>query len=85
MFLLELIQIRYYGGFKRYIMIDPWNIEDLIQFAAFIVFYILNSKRDFEDERKSVYMTIFSLSLFILAYIKIMYFMRLFKQIGSLV
>lgn len=75
----------HYGGLRKYFKLDKWNLLDMVQFFSNLAFYIASINRDFEDERTSAKMTIFVLFIAILSFIKILYFMRLFKGLGALV
>lgn len=83
--MLELNQIYNSGGFSEYLTSDGWNVVEFSQFFVLVIYIIMNIYLDNNAETRNAVMAILSLIVVLQLFIKILYFIRLFDDLGFLV
>lgn len=61
-----------------------WNLVDFAQFAVFVVYYVSNQTHTME-EREGKYNPELKLTLVVLAFVKCLFFIRIFERFGFMV
>jgi hypothetical protein len=85
--LFEIFQLKHAGGLLEYLEEDQWNFVDMFHFLLFTSFYIQQICYGFKDraELLSIVDALMKLFVISLAFLKLLFFLRVFEEMGSLV
>lgn len=86
--LFEVFQFKNAGGLVAYIQEDPWNLQDMFHCITFISFYIQQYNCDMgttSTTERSILISILSQAVIVFAFIKILFYLRIYEEMGALV